>query len=94
MEIDVQNRNGDLSPGMYADIILYSNGNINALTVPSAAVVISTERKYVLVSKNRKIIKVEVTTGNEMGGKTEVFGNLQPGDKVIVNAGDEVKENS
>jgi len=92
MEIDVPNKNGNLTPGMYADIILYSNGNTNALTVPSSAVVISTERKYVLLSKNRKISKVDVITGNETGGKTEIFGDLQPGDNVIANANDEIKE--
>jgi membrane fusion protein (multidrug efflux system) len=92
MEIDVQNKNGNLAPGMYADIILYSNGDTNALSVPSSAVVISTERKYVLLSKNRKISKVDVITGNEKGGKTEIFGNLQPGDNVIANATDEIKE--
>jgi membrane fusion protein, multidrug efflux system len=90
MEIDVDNRNEDFSPGMYADVILYSKGSMNALSVPASAVVTSTERKYVLLSRNDKIVKVDVSTGNKTTDKIEVYGGLQPGDKVIKNASDEI----
>ena len=92
MEIDVLNKEGLLSPGMYADVVIYSKGNANALFVPKTAVVTSTERKYVLLSKEGKIIKVDVSTGNETANKTEIFGNLQVGDRVIAVANDEIKE--
>ena len=90
--MDVQNKDGLLAPGMYADVIIYAKGNINTLFVPKSAVVTSTERKYVLLSKDNKIKKVDVSTGNETMGKIEVYGDLQPGDKVIANANDEIKE--
>ena len=92
MEIDVLNKEGLLSPGMFADVVIYSKGNANALFVPKTAVVTSTERKYVLLSKEGKIIKVDVSTGNETANKTEIFGNLQVGDRVIAVANDEIKE--
>ena len=92
MEIDVLNKEGLLSPGMFADVVIYSKGNANALFVPKTAVVTSTERKYVLLSKEGKIIKVDVSTGNETADKSEIFGNLQVGDKVIAVANDEIKE--
>jgi membrane fusion protein (multidrug efflux system) len=94
MEIDIDNKDGLLSPGMYADIILYAKGNTNSFVVPQSAVVTSTERKYVLVSRNNKIRKIDVSTGNETTGKIEVFGALQPGDRVIINASDEIKEDN
>jgi len=94
MEMDVQNKDGLLASGMYADVILYAKANINTLFVPKSAVVISTERKYVLLSKDNKIKKVDVSTGNETMGKIEVYGDLQAGDKVIVNASDEIRESS
>ncbi len=92
MEIDVMNADGLLSPGMFADVVLYSKGNINALVVPKSAVVTSTERKYVLLVKNGKRIKVDVSTGNETPSTIEIYGNLQVGDKVIASANDEIKE--
>ena len=92
MEIDVQNDDGTLAPGMYADVIAYSKGNPNALSVPKSAIVTSTERKYVLVVKDRKITKVDVTTGNASADKIEVYGALHAGDEVITDANDEIKE--
>jgi membrane fusion protein (multidrug efflux system) len=92
MEIDVQNEDGSLAPGMYADVVLYSKGNANALSVPKSAVITSTERKYVLVVRDGKTVKVDVSTGNANIDKIEVYGALQVGDKVIANASDEIKE--
>jgi membrane fusion protein (multidrug efflux system) len=94
MEINVENRDGLLSPGMYADVILYSKGSINALSIPKSAVVTSTERKYVLVVKNGKTSKVDVSTGNQTATRIEVYGALQAGDKIITNANDEMKESN
>jgi RND family efflux transporter MFP subunit len=92
MEIDVPNADGVLAPGMYADVMLHSRGDSKAMWVPKSAVVTSTERKYVLVSANGKIQKTDVSTGNESADKIEIYGTIKPGDKVIVNANDEIKE--
>jgi len=92
MEIDVMNENGLLSPGMFADVVLKSKGNADALFVPKSAVVTSTERKYVMLVKDGKRSKVDVSTGNETSSKIEIYGNLQAGDQVIASANDEIKE--
>jgi membrane fusion protein, multidrug efflux system len=92
IEADVMNEDGILAPGMYADILVYSKGNANGFTVPKSGVIMSTERKYVLVAKSGKISKVDVTTGNESGNLVEAYGNLSAGDSIIVNANDEIKE--
>ncbi len=92
LEVDVPNGTGVLSSGMYADVLIYSKGNKNALIVPKSAVVTSTERKYVLVSDNGAIRKVDISTGNQTLDRVEIYGDLQIGDKVIVNATDEIKE--
>jgi len=77
---------------MYADIVIYSQGNASGFTVPKSSLVISTERKYVLVVRSGRIQKVDVTSGNKSGHFVEVFGFLNKTDSVIVNAGDEIKE--
>ena len=92
MEIDVMNDDGLLSPGMFADVILKSKGNMDALYVPKSAVVTSTERKYVMLVKDSTRTKVDVSTGNETSSKIEIYGNLKVGDRVIANANDEIKE--
>lgn len=92
MEIDVPNKDAVLSAGMYADLVLSPKGNMNVLSVPKSAVVISTEGKYVLKMNDKKIKKINVSTGNSSIDKTEVYGDLQKGDTVIINANDEIKE--
>lgn len=92
MEIDVFNKDVLLAPGMYADVVLYSKGNAQAMWVPRTAVVTSTERKYVLLVKNGKTSKVDVSTGNQTADKVEIYGKISAGDSVIVNANEEIKE--
>jgi multidrug efflux pump subunit AcrA (membrane-fusion protein) len=92
VEADVMNADEMLSPGMYADVVIYSKGNASGFTIPRSCVITSTERKYVLAVRSGKIVKTDVTTGNEDGNKIEVFGNLVITDSLIVNASDEIKE--
>jgi RND family efflux transporter MFP subunit len=92
IELDIPNPNELLEPGMYAHIVFESKGNPNAFAVPLAAVVTSTERKYVIVVKNGLTKRVDVSTGNQSTSLIEVFGNLNPGDTVIAVGNDEIKE--
>jgi len=91
-ELDVPNKDGSLSPGMYADVILNVKGTPNALIVPKSAVVTSTERKYVIAVRDGKTVRVDVATGIENTNKEEVTGDLKKDDQVIVNASDEIEE--
>jgi len=91
IELDIDNRDNKLSPGMYAEMILHLKGNLNALSVPRSAVVTSTEKKYVWVIRNGKNVQENVSTGNENQDRIEIFGNITAGEKVIANASDEIK---
>ncbi|HVU58413.1 MAG TPA: efflux RND transporter periplasmic adaptor subunit [Puia sp.] len=92
VELDIDNHDGRLAPGMYADVLFQSKGNPAAFAVPKAAVITSTERKYVLLVRNGKTVKVDVATGNETPGSIEITGDIEPGDELVVGAGDEMKE--
>ena len=92
VELDVANKDGLMAPGMYADVVFDAHGNPGGLAVPRSAVITSTERKYVLVVRNNKAEKVDVTTGNESQGRIEIFGDLKAGELIIANANDEIKE--
>jgi RND family efflux transporter MFP subunit len=94
IELDVYNPDERLTPGMYADVLFESKGNPNAFSVPKTAVVTSTERKYVIAVRDGKAVKVDVQTGNEGSSRIEILGDLRPGESVIANADDEIKEGS
>ena len=92
VEADVMNADGLLTPGMYADVVIYPKGNTSGFTVPRSGLVTTTERKYVLVVRSGKIQKLDVTSGRESGSSVEVFGALDKTDSVIENANDEIVE--
>ena len=92
MELDVYNQDGKLAPGMYADVLFDSKGNVNAYTVPRTAVVTSTERKYVVAVRDGRTVRVDVATGNESAEKIEITGDLQPGEKIVRKASDDLQE--
>ena len=92
VEADVYNKDNHLAPGMYADVVFDSKGTPGALSAPLNAVVISTERKYVIVVRNGKAMKIDVSTGNQNDGRVEIIGAVQAGDTVIAPANDEIKQ--
>jgi len=92
VEADVYNHDELLAPGMYADVVFDSKGNRNGISVPTNAVVTSTERKYVIVIRDGKTVRVDVTTGNESKGRVEIVGDVKAGETVIAPANDEIKE--
>lgn len=90
IEIDVPNPNGRLAPGMYADLNFKMTGNQPSILVPQKAVITSTERKYIVLLKSGEKVKVDVSTGLKSADKIQVFGTVQPGDSVLVNATDDM----
>jgi membrane fusion protein (multidrug efflux system) len=86
IEIDVENKSDLFKPGMYAEVILPTSGNANAFVVPKSAIVNTTERKYVVLVDNNIARWIDVTEGNQSGDSTEVFGKINNGDQLIINA--------
>jgi len=92
IEIDVQNKNGQLKPGMYAEVRIPMLSGAKSLLVPNNAIVRSTEREYVVTVKQGKAVLVDIKEGLARNDSTEVFGNLKAGDQVINHPGDELKQ--
>lgn len=91
IEIDVQNKNGQLKPGMYAEVRIPMLSGAKSLLVPNNAIVRSTEREYVVTVKQGKAALVDIKEGLARNDSTEVFGNLKAGDQIINHPGDELK---
>lgn len=92
IEIDVNNKNNNLKPGMYAEVQIPMLSGAKSLLVPNGAIVRSTERQYVIAVNNGKAAYVDIKEGLASHDSTEVFGNLKPGSRIITNANDEIKE--
>ncbi|WP_233524480.1 efflux RND transporter periplasmic adaptor subunit [Mucilaginibacter conchicola] len=92
IEIDVINKSGALKPGMYSEVKIPLRSGAKSLLVPSSAIVQSTERQYVVRVKDGKAVFSDIKEGISTGDSTEVFGNVKAGEKVVLHAGDELKE--
>jgi RND family efflux transporter MFP subunit len=84
-EIDFDNRNGRLLPGMYAETRLSLAERKNVLTVPLEAVVRNGEEATVLhVDAQNTLEERHVKLGLEDGSNVEVISGLADGDRVVI----------
>ena len=94
VELDVLNRNGSLSPGMYPTVKWPVRRSRPALFVPRTSVVTTTERTFVVRDQNGRAEWVDVRKGAADGDLIEVLGDLKAGDLVVRRATDEIREGS
>jgi RND family efflux transporter MFP subunit len=91
-ELTFPNANGLLKPGMFAQIVLQVSRPKDGFLVPFKAVVTTQERKFVIKVENGKTKWVDVKTGFTGKEKTEIAGDLKPGDQLVAQANEELKE--
>ncbi|MDN5288471.1 MAG: family efflux transporter, subunit [Mucilaginibacter sp.] len=91
-ELTFPNANGLLKPGMFAQIVLPVSRPKDGFLVPFKAVVTTQERKFVIRIENGKTKWVDVKTGFTGKEKTEIAGDLKPGDQLVAQANEELKE--
>jgi membrane fusion protein (multidrug efflux system) len=92
IEIDVVNQEQRLKPGMYGEVKIPLVFGAKSLLVPNNAIVRSTEREYVIKVVDGKAVFADIKEGITGDEATEVFGNLKAGDRIVLHAGDEIKE--
>jgi len=92
IEIDVANQNGQLKPGMYAEVNIPMLSGAKSLLVPNGAIVRSTEREYVIAVRNGKAVLINIKEGLVGNDSTEIFGDLKSSDKIISHPTDEIKD--
>jgi Cu(I)/Ag(I) efflux system membrane fusion protein len=82
--IELANPGGKLVPGMFATIHMAPAQRRDALLVPSEAVIQTGTRSVVIaVSGEGRFTPVEIVTGAEANGQTEVVKGLAAGQKVV-----------
>lgn len=91
LEMDVYNNDKKLLPHMYAQVDVPLPSRDSAFIVPKTAVVTSTEKVFVIRVNNKHAEWVDVKKGFQSGDQMEVYGNLKPGDSVVKQATDEIR---
>ena len=93
-EVDVENKDLSIAPGMYANTMLQLGTVSNVVTIPVEALVLNAQRQqtvYVLDSSNRVHIR-NVTVGAQGSKLAEISSGLNSGDRVILGGQDKYAE--
>jgi multidrug efflux pump subunit AcrA (membrane-fusion protein) len=84
-EVDVENKDGALAPGIYTVVHLNERRLYPVVSVPSQAIIFSKDGLQAAVYDNgvARLHQLDVAADN--GANVEVRAGLQPGDRLILN---------
>ena len=95
IELDVDNRDLRLTPGMFTQIAWPVSRPTPSMLVPPSAVAVTTERTFVIRIRDGVTEWVEVKRGISvnLNGRdlVEIFGELTPGDVIALRGTDELR---
>jgi RND family efflux transporter MFP subunit len=92
-EVQVDNGQGLLLPGMYAQVFFRTQRREPPLAVRAEALLIRAQGPQVAVVRPDGTVHIQpVLLGRDNGESVEVLGGLKEGDQVIINGGDRVVE--
>jgi Cu(I)/Ag(I) efflux system membrane fusion protein len=82
--LELDNRDGSLTPGMLMRVRLTTATPASRLLVPTESIITTGKRSVVLLAaENNSMQPVEVTTGRDIGDNTEILAGLTEGQKVV-----------
>jgi membrane fusion protein, multidrug efflux system len=82
-EIDLNNSNHQLYPGMYANVTLQLERHPDVLQLPDSAIGNDTEGNYIMLVSNNKLIRRRVTAGIRSRHYIEIVGGLNGDEQVV-----------
>lgn len=92
VELDVDNRQGKLAPGMFAEVQWPVHRDAATLFVPASAVVETMEATFVELVRDDRVRRVPVKRGRMQDDLVEIFGPLREGDLVVAPGSEELAD--
>jgi len=94
-ELQVPNADGQLFPGMYAEVKFALPQDGRTLLIPGNAVMIQSDGPKVLVVDAKQTIRARaVKLGRDLGDKVEIASGLNPAESVVANPTDALHDGS
>lgn len=79
----IRNEGMELKPGMYGKVS-FGYGSVVAFLVPEQAVQLFQEQSFLWIVRDSRAVRVPVKVVGHEGGNSVVVGNLQEGERVVV----------
>ena len=93
-QVDIDNRDNMLKPGMFARIDLILDKHYGVLLIPSQAVKTDEKGKFVFtVNSDSTSAKAYIQSGLESDNKIEIVSGLNGTENVVISGQDIIKEN-
>ena len=92
--LSLGNEEMELKPGMFAQIALTFDTHKDALTIPTDAIITLDKQSKIYLVRDSKAIEVLINKGFVQEQLTEISGDLQEGDYVVVNGQHNLKANA
>lgn len=87
VRLEFANRDGALKPEMYGDVTVRARRQVDAIAIPTEAVVRSGQRQLVFIAVDEgKFVPREVRTGVASDGYTQVLEGVKAGETVVTSA--------
>jgi len=87
----LDNKDARLKPGMFMTVRLLRK-EAPALMLPEEALVPEGTKKFVFVVRDDKAVRIEVQTGRRRPGEVEIVRGLEPGDVVVTEGTQKVRD--
>ncbi len=92
-ELQLSNADGQLFPGMYAEIKLELPQDERTLIIPGNSVMIRSDGPKVLVVENNQTIRARtVKLGRDLGNKVEIVSGLNANEPLVANPNDSLRD--
>jgi RND family efflux transporter MFP subunit len=91
MQLAVDNRNGDLMPGAYANVKMDLDGT-NGLHIPTSALIFDQSGiRVATVEANGRVVFKQIAISRDLGSEVEIASGLRADDRIIVNPPDGIE---
>lgn len=94
VEIEIENKDLKLKPGMFSDIYFEVDKIENQIVVPRKSVLSDGNQYYVYIVKDSKPFKVVVEKGITKDGNVQIIGELTAGDTLVTKGQQYISEES
>lgn len=102
VQAELDNKNGDLSPGAFSEITQPISSQKDSVVIPEEAIVTSLAGHFVYVVKNNTAKEVQVCEGIHKGGLVQILpaskakncGQIKLGDLVVIEGQQKIKSGS
>lgn len=93
-EVSIDNRDGRLKGGVYADAVITTKAKPNVLTVPFSAIVMRDDQRTVYVIEDETAVRRVITTGYIGDDLVEILDGVTESDLVIAGGQNKLREGS